>query len=143
MALVQIQTIDEMTNLAGFYRHGAALALSDTTATRNREAGTFGHRENAGERRLRRPNQRAMRAGKMNPARRETIEGGPRGRTEAFLEDLEGWYATRPQARANLFHHRIRRAHIEARPLVQQFGIDIRHGEPAWPVEAVALTRAA
>jgi hypothetical protein len=38
MPLIQLRAIDEMADLAGFYRHGTALALSDTAAARNRNA---------------------------------------------------------------------------------------------------------
>ena len=126
MSLIQLRTIDEMANLAGFDRHGAALALSDTAAARNRNACAFRHRENAGKRRLRRPCQCASRADKMDLARHEAIERGRRGRAEALLENLEDRYAARLQSRADLIHHRIRRAHVDARALAQQFRVDIR-----------------
>jgi hypothetical protein len=59
MSLIQLGTIDEMADLAGLYLHGAALALSDTAAARNRNAGAFRRCENAGVRCLQRPRQRA------------------------------------------------------------------------------------
>src|SRR3984893_9023358 len=115
MPLIQFRAIEEMADLTGFYRHRAAFALSDPAAARNRKAGAFRRRENAGERCLRRPRQRAASAGEMNPARHEAIERGRRGRAKAFPEDLECRHAPRLQARTHLFHHRIRRAHVDAR----------------------------
>ena len=142
-APIQIRAIDEMTNLAGLYRHGTAFALSDTATTRKRKPDAFCRRKDANQRHLRRPCQCSARAGEMNPARHEAVERGWRGRTETFPEDLECRHATCLETRAHLFHHRIGCAHVEARTLVQQFRIDIRHGEPALQVKAVAASRLA
>ena len=79
----------------------------------------------------------------MDLARHEAIDHGRRGRAEALLENLEDWYAARLQSSADLIHHRIRRAHVDARALAQQFRVDIRRDEPAQPIKTVAASRAA
>jgi hypothetical protein len=56
-APIQIRAIDEMTNLAGLYRHGTAFALSDTATTRKRKPDAFCRRMDANQRHLRRPSQ--------------------------------------------------------------------------------------